>query len=202
LGEIISQATLHDVTQEADRIYIGFGAPQQAYGEDLEMLGVLEKEARLAGMQLVRSPVRHLGTDNCHLVLERMRRHLDKKVTVMTETKADRILVENGRATGLLLSNGNPVSAKAVISAPGRVGAEWVKKEAHRLRLPLVPSPVDIGVRVEAPAAILERLTDAAYEAKLIYYSKSFDDRLRTFCMNPYGEVVSEGSDHIVRTLR
>jgi uncharacterized FAD-dependent dehydrogenase len=127
-----------------------------------------------------------------------MRRHLDKKVTVMTETKADRILVENGRATGLLLSNGNPVSAKAVISAPGRVGAEWVKKEAHRLRLPLVPSPVDIGVRVEAPAAILERLTDAAYEAKLIYYSKSFDDRLRTFCMNPYGEVVSEGSDHIV----
>jgi len=28
-------------------------------------------------------------------------------------------------------------------------------------------------------------LTDVSYESKLVYYSKTFDDRVRTFCMNP-----------------
>jgi len=66
------------------------------------------------------------------------------------------------------------------------------------MNLTSVPSPVDIGVRVELPAATLQRVTDATYEAKLIYYSKSFDDRIRTFCMNPYGEVVTEEVDGII----
>jgi hypothetical protein len=67
-----------------------------------------------------------------------------------------------------------------------------------RLEVSSVPSPVDIGVRVEAPASILRKLTDLAYEAKFIYYSKTFDDRVRTFCMNPFGEVVTETIEDIV----
>jgi uncharacterized protein len=58
-----------------------------------------------------------------------------------------------------------------------------------------VPSPVDIGVRVEVPAEVLAPLTEAAYEAKLIHYSRTFDDKVRTFCMNPHGEVVMEDLD-------
>jgi len=85
-----------------------------------------------------------------------------------------------------------------VICGPGRAGAEWIRKEVERLRIPSIPSPVDIGVRVEAPASILLKLTEIAYEAKLIYYSKTFDDRVRTFCMNPYGEVVTETIDEII----
>jgi uncharacterized FAD-dependent dehydrogenase len=57
---------------------------------------------------------------------------------------------------------------------------------------------VDIGVRVEAPASILRALTDLAYEAKLIYYSKTFDEKVRTFCMNPFGEVVTERIEEII----
>ena len=38
----------------------------------------------------------------------------------------------------------------------------------------------------------MEPITDIAYEAKLVFYSKQFDDQVRTFCMNPYGEVVRE----------
>jgi hypothetical protein len=36
-----------------------------------------------------------------------------------------------------------------------------------------------------------------AYEAKLIYYSKTFDEKVRTFCMNPFGEVVTEPIEEI-----
>ena len=66
-----------------------------------------------------------------------------------------------------------------------------MKTQTERLSLTSIPSPVDIGLRIEAPAR-------EAYEAKLIYYSKTFDDKVRTFCMNPYGEVVLEESDDII----
>jgi hypothetical protein len=73
-----------------------------------------------------------------------------------------------------------------------------MREEARRLAIPSIPSPVDIGVRVEVPAPVLSPLTEAAYEAKLIYYSRTFDDKVRTFCMNPYGEVVLEDLDGLV----
>jgi len=107
-------------------------------------------------------------------------------------------LVKRGKVTGVFLNNGTLVEADFVICGPGRVGAEWMKNEMDRLEISSVSSPVDIGVRVEAPASILQKLTDIAYEAKFIYYSKTFNDKVRTFCMNPFGEVVTETIEDIV----
>ena len=53
-------------------------------------------------------------------------------------------------------------------------------------------------MRVEVPAPVLAPLTEAAYKAKLIFYSHTFDDKVRTFCMNPYGEVVLEELEGLV----
>ncbi|MFH0925820.1 MAG: hypothetical protein V1872_09380 [bacterium] len=78
--------------------------------------------------------------------------------------------------------------------APGREGADWLAREAKILKLSVQNNPVDIGVRVEVPAAIFEPLTHGYHETKLIYYSRQFDDKVRTFCVNPYGEVVTEYS--------
>jgi uncharacterized protein len=50
---------------------------------------------------------------------------------------------------------------------------------------------------VELPAVVLREITDITYEAKLIHYSKTFDEKVRTFCMNPYGEVVTEENEGI-----
>ena len=44
---------------------------------------------------------------------------------------------------------------------------------------------------------IMKDITDVAYEGKFIYFSRRFRDRVRTFCMNPYGEVVKEYSEGI-----
>ena len=73
-----------------------------------------------------------------------------------------------------------------------------MKKQAASLNLQTKASPVDIGVRVELPAPVLKEMTDTTYESKLIHYSKTFDDKVRTFCMNPYGEVVIEKHEGIV----
>ncbi len=67
-----------------------------------------------------------------------------------------------------------------------------------RLNISTSLNPVDIGVRVETPAAIAEPLTDKLYESKLIYQTPSFDDKVRTFCMSPYGEVVSENNQGLI----
>ena len=73
-----------------------------------------------------------------------------------------------------------------------------MKAEAEALGLKTIASPVDIGVRVELPATVLKELTDTIYESKLIHYSKTFDDKVRTFCMNPHGEVVTEKNNGVI----
>jgi uncharacterized FAD-dependent dehydrogenase len=119
-------------------------------------------------------------------------------VEVFFETPVKEILAEGRKTRGILLENGTEVNADYVICAPGRVGAGWIKNQVQRLGIPSIPSPVDIGVRVEAPASILQTLTDLTYEAKFIYYSKTFDEKVRTFCMNPFGEVVTETIEEII----
>ncbi|GAJ19779.1 unnamed protein product, partial [marine sediment metagenome] len=83
----------------------------------------------------------------------------------------------------------------------GREGVDWLAKQASQLNLTLHGNPIDVGIRVEVPVAVMEELTDVLYEAKLEFVSKSFDDRIRTFCMCPAGEVILEstgGSDPVI----
>jgi hypothetical protein len=90
------------------------------------------------------------------------------------------------------------VLADVVIAAPGRDGADWLAGQARTLGIPLVNNAVDIGVRVEVPAEVMEPLTLPLYEAKLIRQSERFGDQVRTFCMNPYGAVTTESYGDIV----
>ena len=64
--------------------------------------------------------------------------------------------------------------------------------------IPTSSNRVDLGVRVELPAVIFSHLTDELYESKIVYRTKQFEDNVRTFCMNPYGIVVSENTNGIV----
>jgi len=198
LGDFILQVELMNLLKKADEIYLSFGAPREVFGRSSDKTEALYQEAKLAGLEFIPMEIRHLGTENCVPLLKNIRDALEKKADIFFNTSVKEILVDKGKAMGVLLENGTQVNAEYVICGPGRVGAEWIKNEVQRLQIPSVPSPVDIGVRVEAPASILKKLTDVAYEAKLIYYSKTFDDKVRTFCMNPFGEVVTETIDEII----
>ena len=198
LSEFVPQTELMDLLKKVDDIYISFGAPKEVQGQSSDKTEALYQEAKQAGLEFIPMEIRHLGTENCAPLLKEIRGAMRDKVDIFFKTPVKEILVEGGKVTGVLLHNGSQVKAQYVICGPGRVGAEWTKNEVERLEIPSVPSPVDIGVRVEAPASILLKLTDIAYEAKFIYYSKTFDDRVRTFCMNPFGEVVTETIDEII----
>ena len=198
LSDFIPQKELMNLIKEADESYLLFGAPKEVYGQSSDKTEALYQEARLAGLEFTPMEIRHLGTENCITLLKRVRENLRGKIDVFFETPVKELRVEQGKATGVTLHDGAILEAEFVICGPGRVGAEWIKNELARLEISSIPSPVDIGVRVEAPASILRKLTDLTYEAKFIYYSKTFDDRVRTFCMNPFGEVVTETIEDIV----
>jgi uncharacterized FAD-dependent dehydrogenase len=198
LRDFLPLDDLNVLIQEVDSIYQSLGAPPEIHGGDPDTLELLKTRARHAGMIFIPTRLRHIGTENCLKILSRLRERLSGRVEIRTHCRAQRIMVEDGTVTGVVLDNDKVVEARSVIAAPGRSGAAWIREEARRLAIPSMPSPVDIGVRVEVPAPVLAPLTEATYEAKLIYYSRTFDDKVRTFCMNPYGEVVSEDLEGLI----
>ena len=198
LSEFIPSKELEMLLQEADKIYLRYGAPEKIFGANLPEIETLSANARKVGLTFVPTMIRHMGTENCVSVVEKMRQDLADKLSIQTDCRVEEILTHKNEVTGVRLADGQVIHSHFVVAAPGRIGAGWMKSQADLLNLSSVHSPVDIGLRIEAPAPITEPLTREAYEAKLIYYSKTFDDKVRTFCMNPYGEVVLEQSDDII----
>ena len=126
-----------------------------------------------------------------------MQDYLSEKTDIITDEAAKHLIIENGEIRGFTTDKGNTYYAENVIVAPGREGADWLSHELANTDAELVNNAVDVGVRVEIPAAVMEHITDKLYESKLIYYSPTFGDEVRTFCMNPHGEVVCENYNGI-----
>ena len=198
LNEFIDQAAVENLIDEVDQVYLSFGASEKIYGTDLEAVKEMERQAAAAGLNLIPAKIRHLGTENCYRVLEKMHNALLNRVDILMNKTVDELVCSGDAISGVRLSTGEVYNADYVICGPGRIGAEWMHHESNRLGLNGINNPVDIGVRVEVPAVIMENLTSKIYESKLIYFTSQFDDRIRTFCMNPYGVVVTENNEGLV----
>jgi len=189
LGESDSEALIKYV----DDIYLEFGVSDELYGVG-DKVEELQRRARLAELRLLPMPVRHLGTEHCRLVLKAIRDYLAQHIEFRLEAMVASVLVDDGEVKGIKTEAGDKFDCRYLILAPGREGADWLSSEAKRLNLTMHSNPIDIGVRVEVPLAVMAELTNVLYEAKLELRSKSFGDRVRTFCMCPGGEVIMESS--------
>jgi uncharacterized FAD-dependent dehydrogenase len=197
LVELMGREATEQLIAEVDRRWQEFGAPAALYGGDSAKVADLQRRAIRAGLKLVEVPLRHVGTDLAPRVLGAMREALLGRAELLMNCRAEEI----GRAGGgfvVRLASGQELWARYLILAPGRTGAAWLRDQARRLGLNLVQNPVDLGVRVETHAAVLEELTSALYEFKLLYRSRTFDNLVRTFCVCPYGEVVLERIDDVL----
>ncbi|MFT5872603.1 MAG: putative FAD-dependent dehydrogenase [Clostridium sp.] len=200
LLEYFSEDESKKLIKYCDDIYIKFGANEKVYGLNSDKVDEIKYEASKHNIRLVECPVRHLGTELAYEVLKSMYHHLmDNTNTEFIElSEVEEVLVEDNKATGVLLKNKEgtvKVNAKYVVVAPGRGGAEWAANEAKKHNIKVTNNAVDIGVRVEVPNSVMDHLTKDLYEAKLVYYSDTFDNKVRTFCMNPGGVVSAEYYD-------
>ena len=97
----------------------------------------------------------------------------------------------------IITENETYTCEKCIISV-GRSGSKWMEQICHNLEIPTNSSRVDIGVRVELPAEVFAPITDELYESKIVYQTEKYQDRVRTFCMNPKGAVVTENTNGII----
>ena len=97
-----------------------------------------------------------------------------------------------------IVSERKVFKCKDLILATGRSGSKWISKVCSKMGIKTESNRVDIGVRVELPSEIFEHITNEVYESKIVYKTKKYNDMVRTFCMNPHGEVVSENTNGII----
>ncbi|NMP38530.1 MAG: FAD-dependent oxidoreductase [Clostridiales bacterium] len=196
LTDYFSVSQARELIKYTDSIYLDFGAPVEVFGLNDKKTEEIAYECSKYNIHLVPCPVRHLGTEYAYKGLKAMYDHLSsiEGFTFLERTHADPV-IRDGKVCGatLTLKDGSvqEVSAGFVVAAPGRGGAEWLTGIARKSGIETRNNEVDIGVRVEVPNSVMDHLTKHLYEAKMVYYSDTFENKVRTFCMNP-GGIVSE----------
>lgn len=193
LPEHLGYEEVQKLINYVDEIYINFGADETIYGVDKqEEIRNIRKKAINANLKLVECPIRHMGTEEGYNIYSRIEAYLkDMGVELKFRNPVkDLVFDENNNLIGVLADE-EYLSDKVVI-AVGREGSEWLKDICKSHNIKTSTGDVDIGVRVETRNEVMEELNDAMYESKLIYYTPTFDDRVRTFCSNPGGEVSTE----------
>ena len=194
LPEILGYDKATELIHESDEIYLKFGADKSVYGVDKESeIREIRRKAINANLKLVECPIRHLGTEEGYKIYSKLQEHvLSKGVEILFNTMVTDIIVEDGVALGVKTDKGEEYRAKEIVSAVGREGADWFKDKCEEIGIETKPGTVDVGVRVEVRDEVMQFLNENLYEAKLIYHTPTFDDKVRTFCTNPSGEVATE----------
>ncbi|MEN6390271.1 MAG: NAD(P)/FAD-dependent oxidoreductase [Syntrophomonas sp.] len=197
LADYIGKEKLTELIAYADQIYVNFGAPQRLFGQLDDDFRDLQSRVIKAGLKLIPARIRHMGSENTRIVLAKMHKELAGQVTIRTGEKVEKLIIENGRAAGVKTKR-REYRAPRVILAPGRDGAQWFSEQAGPMGLLLKNNQVDLGVRVEVPAVIMQEFTDKVWEPKILFNSPTFDDQVRTFCVSPNGHVVMENTNGLI----
>lgn len=194
LPDILGYEETLKLIRESDDIYLKFGADTNVYGVDKQTeIREIRRRAIVANLKLVECPIRHLGTEEGYKIYAKLQQHLlEEGAQLIFNTMVEEILIEDGRAVGVKTDKGDTYYAKEIVSAVGREGADWFKDKCEEIGIETTPGTVDIGVRVEVRDEVMQFLNENLYEAKLIYHTPTFDDKVRTFCTNPSGEVATE----------
>ncbi len=196
LTDFMAPETVMELIEYVDSVNVAHGATTEVYSTQTPEARALERKALAHDLHLLQARCKHLGTENNLRILTNIYEGLRDKVEFRFNTTVE-VIDREGDGYRLTLEKGGDISCRCLLAAPGRSGAEWFSKQCQRLGIKLINNQVDIGVRVELPAAVFEHITDVVYESKLVYRTKQYGDQVRTFCMNPYGHVVAENVEGI-----
>ena len=158
----------------------------------------LRRLALQNNLKLLDAKVRHLGTDRNFQILQKMFDYSKDRVEIKFYTTVEKVNVLEDGSFQLITNKGDEYFCDNLVMATGRSGSKWNGEVCEKLGIGQKNNRVDIGVRVELPAVIFKHITDDVYESKLVYKTDKYNDMVRTFCMNPYGEVVAENTNGIV----
>lgn len=183
-----------DLMRYVDEINVEYG------GEGTKLYSTAGTKFKKICMQndlhLLDASVRHLGTDINYVVLENLYNYLKDKVDFFFDTPVESVAT-NGEGYEIKTADKTYPCDYCIISV-GRSGSKWLEKVCDELEIESESNRVDLGVRVELPAEIFSHITDELYESKIVYRTPKYEDKVRTFCMNPKGAVVTENTNGII----
>ena len=183
--------------EKIDAVFTENGVDGGYSGTDGKSLQELMRKAHAVGVDFIYAKQRHIGTDRLHVVMNRFYKRLTERgIKFLLNFRIRSIEKKDG--IFILSGDSEKLQARAVIAAPGRAGAYWLREQAKKLNIKNMYGPIDVGVRVEFPADIYAEIAKVMYDAKFRLYTKSYDDLVRTFCTNPNGYIVKEKFDDFV----
>lgn len=197
LGDYIDDEELMSLIKYVDDINLKYGATEIITDPETEKVKEIERRAISVGVKLLRSRVRHLGTEENIKILTRIYNDLKEKIDMRFSTRVKDIIVKNNKVEGVILENDEVIESKYVMLAVGREGSKWLSDIFEKYNVEMTQNQVDIGVRVECPNIIMEEINENLYEGKFIYKT-SIGSTVRTFCSNPGGHVVMENYEGVV----
>lgn len=197
LYEYIGKKEAIDLMRYVDTINLAYG------GEGTKIYSTagsrFKKQCMQNDLHLLDASVRHLGTDINYVVLENLYEYLKDKVEFYFDTLVESVeVLADGEEGYRIHCKDASYTCKDCIISVGRSGSKWMEEVCKDLSIPTNSNRVDIGVRVELPAEIFSHLTDELYESKIVYRTQKYEDKVRTFCMNPKGAVVNENTNGII----
>ncbi len=202
LPEILGYPKAEEMIKESDNIYLKFGADTNVHGVDqLDRIEKIKRKAIESNLKLLECPVRHLGTEEGYKIYGKIQQHLlDEGVDILFNTMVQDVIVEDGKAVGVDIGKekeGYPqkIYGDHVVIAIGREGSEWLTSVCKEHDIKTKVGTVDVGVRIEVRDEVMKEINETMYEGKLVYYTPTFDDKVRVFCSNPSGEVATEYYD-------
>ena len=197
LGEYMEDDQLMDLIKYVDNVNLEFGATEEITDPLTPAVKDIERRAMSVGLKLLRSKVRHLGTEENIKILTRISDYLADKVDMIFEKRVVDLVIENDKVKGVILQDGTIYEADYVALSVGREGSKWLTELFTKLHVDMNQTQVDIGVRVECPNLIMEEINNNLYEGKFLYKTSS-GNTVRTFCSNPGGHVVMENYEGVV----
>lgn len=194
LYSYVGDAEAIELMEYVDEVLCGMG------GQDAKLYSTadsnLKTEALRNDLHLLDAKVRHLGTDRNLIILNNIFNYIKDKIEILFDTEV--LDIDKVDEQFIVKTEKNAFNCDKVILATGRSGSKWISKICNKMDIETKSNRVDIGVRVEIPAVVFEHITKDVYESKLVYRTKKYGDMVRTFCMNPYGEVVNENTNGII----
>lgn len=190
-----------ELVDHVDKVFVRYGAPEQLYIPRGDKVEELKRSAAAFGARFIEITQRHMGSDNAPKVIGNFEKDLkDRGIEFLLDTKVEDLVIENGACTGVILKDGDRISSGFTIIAPGRVGATWVDEIVKKHKIRAKYAPIDVGVRVEVPAIIMDPITKINRDPKFHIQTKTYDDFVRTFCTNEHGFVVKEEYEGFIAT--
>ncbi len=195
------QTEAWQLVERVDKVFLKFGAPQGALLTESPEIEELKRRAASVGARFIEIKQRHIGSDNAPAVIGRFKRDLvDKGVDFLLEAEVKDLLIEEETCRGIILSDGRELRASYVLLSPGRRGCNWVSDMIEKHGIKASYGGIDIGVRVEVPAIVMDPVTKINRDPKFHIQSRRYDDFVRTFCTNMRGYVVKEEYEGFIAT--